>query len=144
LIDLFEDDVMTILTEAQKQQYQDAGYCMAEGLVSDAWLTELTQVTDAFIEESRSVSAANKRFDLESNHSPQMPRLRRLNAPLLTFMKRIGDLPAQGLLLTLPRICWAPMSNFTTQNLTLNGVAVARRLNGIKTSSFGPTRIMTC
>jgi len=73
---------MTILTEAQKQQYQDAGYCMAEGLVSAAWLAALTQVTDAFIEESRSVSAANKRFDLESNHSPQMPRLRRLNAPV--------------------------------------------------------------
>ena len=75
-----------ILTQAQRQQYFDHGYVGVPGLVGEDWLTPLRQVTNEFVEISRTLGSKvqdkDKRFDLEPDHRPEAPRIRRLNSPV--------------------------------------------------------------
>ena len=75
------DNELRTLSRAQRDQYVRDGYIVVEGLVPDVWLDELRSVTDGFIEKSRSLTESNKEFDLESDHSSDAPRIRRLNFP---------------------------------------------------------------
>lgn len=70
------------LTQAQRERYFTAGYTAALQLVPDTWLTRLNTVTSQFIEESRHAGRGDKRFDLEPDHTPEAPRIRRLNSPV--------------------------------------------------------------
>jgi len=71
-----------MLTATQLAHYHEHGYVVLDGFVSDHWLTRLNQVTESFIDHSRSVTVSNRQFDIEPNHSSTMPRLRRLNSPV--------------------------------------------------------------
>ncbi len=62
--------------------YERDGYLHLPGYVTDPWLSQLQSVATEFVEESRSVSASNARFDVEDGHSAETPRLRRLNSPV--------------------------------------------------------------
>jgi len=71
-----------ILTQSQRQKYFDQGYLGAPGLISGSWLSSLQSVTQDFVELSRDADSGDKRFDLESDHTPEQPRIRRLNSPV--------------------------------------------------------------
>ena len=71
-----------VLTQAQRRQYLEDGYLGVEGLVSPHWLARLNAVTDEFIDISRNLEGRDGRFDLEPDHTPAQPRIRRLNAPV--------------------------------------------------------------
>ncbi len=79
-----------ILTRAQREHYFNNGYLGVEGLVGADWLQRLRSVTDEFVEISRGLDghgcdaggAKDRRFDLEPDHSPEQPRIRRLNSPV--------------------------------------------------------------
>jgi len=71
-----------VLTQAQRQKYFDVGYVGLPGLVDRQWLERLNRVTQEFIELSRDADSEDKRFDLEPDHTPDAPRLRRLNSPV--------------------------------------------------------------
>ena len=49
-----------ILTPAQREAYFETGFLCAEGLIPDAWLRRLNVLSEAFIEESRSLTASNE------------------------------------------------------------------------------------
>ena len=71
-----------ILSDADRAKYFDAGYVGAPSVVGEDWLEKLRNVTAEFIEFSRTADADDKRFDYESAHTAEAPRLRRLNHPL--------------------------------------------------------------
>ncbi len=71
-----------VLSQEQRESYVENGYLLLEKFVQDAWLERLWQVTNEFIEESRSWTASGSKFDLEPGHGPETPRLRRLTQPV--------------------------------------------------------------
>lgn len=73
--------MLKILTEDLRTKYLEQGYCGGQNWVSSEWLKRLNDVTNAFIEESRSVERSGAKFDLEPGHTRANPRLRRLNSP---------------------------------------------------------------
>lgn len=82
---MIEEDVLKreplVLTQAQREQYFEQGFLHLDGFISDEWMARLWEVTDRFVEQSRSVARSDSTFDLEPNHSAAEPRLRRLNQP---------------------------------------------------------------
>lgn len=70
-----------MLSAEQVSFYQENGYLVVENVLSAGELAALRRVTDEFVERSRRVSEHDDIFDLEPNHSPQRPRLRRIKNP---------------------------------------------------------------
>ena len=70
-----------MLTAEQIAFYHENGYIVVENVISDDELTALQRVTDEFVARSRAFSQHNEMFDLEKNHSPERPRLRRIKNP---------------------------------------------------------------
>src|SRR3546814_4368068 len=71
-----------VLTQAQREFYFEQGYLVLEDVTPQHWLDRLRAVTAELVEKSRAVLKSNKEFDLEPNHMPQDPRIRRLIAPV--------------------------------------------------------------
>jgi hypothetical protein len=69
-----------VLTSAQREAYFRDGYLAAEGLIPDAWLCRLRDLSAEFLEASKSCSASNEVFDLGPGHGPNKPHVRRLRA----------------------------------------------------------------
>ena len=70
-----------VLTQEQRAFYFQHGYLLVEGLVDQEWLDRLCAVTASFVEKSRSASPEDGVFDLAPGHTPEQPRLRRVNTP---------------------------------------------------------------
>ena len=73
---------MKVLKPEQRDAYLRDGFLCVEGLVGEDWLEQLRRVTSEFVDESRSLTESNRRFDLEPSHSAEQPRIRRLNSPV--------------------------------------------------------------
>ncbi len=73
---------MKILKPEQREAYLRDGFVCVESLVDEDWLERLRGVTAEFVDESRSLTESNRRFDLEPTHSAAQPRIRRLNSPV--------------------------------------------------------------
>jgi hypothetical protein len=69
-----------VLSEAQCRAYLDTGFLAAAGLIPEEWLRRLVELSNAFLEESRSVARSNEAFDLGPEHGPDRPHVRRLRA----------------------------------------------------------------
>ena len=78
--DAIRTNAPKFLTVAQREAYFETGFLCAEGLIPDAWLQRLNALSDAFIDESRSVTASNEAFDIGPRHTPATPHVRRLRA----------------------------------------------------------------
>ncbi|MEM7077507.1 MAG: phytanoyl-CoA dioxygenase family protein [Pseudomonadota bacterium] len=82
--------VPKILSRADREKYFRDGYIGVDALVGEDWLTRLRTVTDAYVEISRTLDGSgrdadgnkDRRFDLEPDHTPENPRIRRLNSPI--------------------------------------------------------------
>ncbi len=70
-----------ILTQAQREHYFEHGYVGIESLVPADILAELVDVTNEFIEASRSETQSGRRFDIGPRHSKERAVLRRLKRP---------------------------------------------------------------
>lgn len=70
-----------VLTPEQRAQYRDEGWLAVPGLVDESWLGRLRAVTDGFLDQSRTLAESNVVFDLDTGHSADEPRLRRLSSP---------------------------------------------------------------
>ncbi len=87
-----------MLTAQQISFYHENGYLVLEDVLSVDELAELRRVTDDFVERSRSVSHHNDVYDLEANHSPERPRLRRIKNPIAQHEVYDQALRHQGIL----------------------------------------------
>ena len=71
-----------MLSATQIASYETNGYLAIEDVLTASALEELRRVTDEFVEKSRTVTANDEIFDLESGHSATSPSLRRIKHPL--------------------------------------------------------------
>ena len=71
-----------MLSRQQKDTYEEKGFIVVEDVLSNDEVRALREVTDYFVEQSRSVTEHTDVFDLEPEHSPEDPRLRRLKSPV--------------------------------------------------------------
>lgn len=71
-----------VLTQAQREAYFTDGYVLLEKIVGDDWIRRLREATDEMIERSRKVTKSDAVFDLEPDHRPDSPRLRRVSNPV--------------------------------------------------------------
>ena len=71
-----------MLSRQQKDTYEEKGFLVVEDVLSTDEVLALREVTDYFVEQSRTVTEHTDVFDLEPEHTPEAPRLRRLKAPV--------------------------------------------------------------
>ena len=71
-----------MLNQDQIDHYRTKGYLGVEGVLSAAEVAELQRVTDECVEKSREVTEHTSMYDLEPDHTPESPRLRRLKSPV--------------------------------------------------------------
>ena len=71
-----------ILTQAQREAYFANGYLLVERASDETWLRRLRAATEEMVERSRKVTKSDSVFDLEPNHRPDAPRLRRVSNPV--------------------------------------------------------------
>ena len=69
------------LTANQISRYRRDGFLVVEGVLSAAEIAELRRVTDALVEQARTVTAHTSVYDLEPSHSSAEPRVRRIKQP---------------------------------------------------------------
>ena len=72
---------MKVLTQSQVDFYNEKGYILVDNVLSKEEIKELSDVTDTFVEKSRSVTENNEDFVLEPEHTAENPKLRRLKSP---------------------------------------------------------------
>jgi ectoine hydroxylase-related dioxygenase (phytanoyl-CoA dioxygenase family) len=71
-----------VLTQAQRESYFSEGYVLLEKIIGAEWIRKLRDATDELIERSRKVTRSDTIFDLEPDHRPDNPRLRRVSNPV--------------------------------------------------------------
>lgn len=71
-----------MLIKAQVEQFNRDGFLVVRGAVDAETLGRLRETTDQFIERSRRVTESNDVFELEPTHTPEQPRLCRLQHPV--------------------------------------------------------------
>ena len=54
-----------VLSDSQRDSYFKDGYLVLEKFISDEWLNRLWTVTNEFIDESRSYTKSDSKFDLD-------------------------------------------------------------------------------
>ena len=70
-----------VLTQSQRESYFSEGYILLEAIIGSEWINKLRDATDEMIERSRKVTKSDTIFDLEPDHRPDSPRLRRVSNP---------------------------------------------------------------
>lgn len=70
-----------VLSQRQREHYFENGYLLVESVIPPQWLELLRQTTDDMVERSRERSVSDQVWDLETGHSADAPRLRRLSSP---------------------------------------------------------------
>ncbi|WP_305972584.1 MULTISPECIES: phytanoyl-CoA dioxygenase family protein [unclassified Mameliella] len=70
-----------MLSREQQEFYAENGYLKVEQVVTPGELAELQAVTDRLIDASRAVTESDERFDLDTGHSADNPRLTRIKLP---------------------------------------------------------------
>lgn len=70
-----------MLSDTQRAFYNENGYLKIENAVTPKELARLQQITYGLIDASRSVTQSDDRYDLDSGHSADNPRLTRIKLP---------------------------------------------------------------
>lgn len=70
-----------MLTQEQIDRYRADGYLVVADVLCADELAEAHAIVDDFVEQSRHVAAQSGHFDLEPDHTPENPKVRRLSAP---------------------------------------------------------------
>jgi ectoine hydroxylase-related dioxygenase (phytanoyl-CoA dioxygenase family) len=125
------------LTDEQIATYHRDGYVAVPSLLDAAQVAALRQVTDRFVERSRSVTRSDAVFDLDPRHTPASPVVRRIknpadNDPLyrwVAFDSPIPDIVAQLI---------GPSSRFHHSKLNMKGSRVGAPVEVHQDAAFYP------
>ena len=79
---------MKYLTQKDIEFYNQNGYILVDNVLSKEEITELSDVTDTFVEKSRSVTENNEDFVLEPGHTAENPKLYSLGTNLYSGPER--------------------------------------------------------
>ncbi len=67
-----------VLTQDERTFYFDNGYVAKEGAISPDWIARLNAALARLIDRSRGLTQSDGTFDLETGHTSENPRLRRI------------------------------------------------------------------
>lgn len=70
-----------MIDKEQVSFYRENGYLIVKNVLSREQVAELGRITDEFLERSREVTDHTEVFDLEPDHTPLAPKLRRIKEP---------------------------------------------------------------
>ena len=70
-----------ILKQEEREFYFENGYLLLESIVTNEWLDILRKTTNNKVELSKELTESNEIYDLDSGHTFNNPRLRRLSSP---------------------------------------------------------------
>lgn len=70
-----------VISEAQRRSYFEDGFLLLERAIPQNLLERLRTASDELIDRSRAVTQSDKVFDIEPDHRPDAPRLRRVSSP---------------------------------------------------------------
>ncbi len=70
-----------VLSPKQREFYFANGYLLLERIIPEDWIERLRRTTGEMVEQTRALTASDKVWDLETGHSADRPRLRRLSSP---------------------------------------------------------------
>ena len=71
-----------VLSQRQRENYFEDGFILLEKVVPQDWLEKLCASTRQLVEASRAITKSDAVYDLEPDHSPASPRLRRVSSPV--------------------------------------------------------------
>ena len=71
-----------VLTQKQRERYFEDGHILIEKALSESWIERLRVATNEMVEESRAIAKRDAKWDIEPDHTPENPRLRRLSSPV--------------------------------------------------------------
>ncbi|MEL0105993.1 MAG: phytanoyl-CoA dioxygenase family protein [Rhodospirillaceae bacterium] len=69
------------LSKSQIEQYHEKGYVALEGAVPKETMDEMRRLTDEIVENAKTVSKSDARYDLDDIHTQAAPKVRRLKRP---------------------------------------------------------------
>jgi hypothetical protein len=72
-----------MLSPAALAAYRRDGFIVLPDILEPAQIEALRRVTDALVDNARTVLTNDEVYDLEETHSPDEPRVRRIKAPHL-------------------------------------------------------------
>jgi len=67
-----------ILPQSAREAYFEQGYVIASRFLDQGWLQRMRDAYQAAIERSRQVCESNQWFSLQADHSPEIPRIHRI------------------------------------------------------------------
>ena len=70
-----------VLTRKQREFYFENGYLLVEKAIPEDTVERLRLVTDEMVAQTLGLTASNAVWDLEPEHTPERPKLRRLSSP---------------------------------------------------------------
>ena len=70
-----------MLKDDQVGFYREHGYLLLPSILNREYLTQLTTVTDEFVAGAKGLTHENEVYDLEDDHAPEHPHVRRLKDP---------------------------------------------------------------
>ncbi len=73
-----------VLTPEERAFYKDNGYLVLEARIPEDTIAAIRGEITRFEDEARTMTASNERIDLETTHTPEDPRLRRIKLPHTT------------------------------------------------------------
>jgi ectoine hydroxylase len=138
LIDEIRRTPAKVLTEEQREAYWNNGYLLLERLIPEQWLQRLRAATAEMVERSRALTASDRVFDLEPDHTAAEPRLRRVTSPV-DHHSDYWAYARESVLADVAADLVDRTSRSTTRSSTSSGRAGARRSSGTRTSSTGRT-----
>ena len=71
-----------VLKQSQREDYFNDGFIILEKVIGEEWVAKLRNATDELVERSRKVTRSDTVYDLEPDHRPDRPRLRRVSNPV--------------------------------------------------------------
>jgi ectoine hydroxylase len=71
-----------VLTQSQRGAYFNDGFIILEKIIGEEWIRKLRDATDELVERSRKITESDTIYDLEPDHRPDAPRLRRVSNPV--------------------------------------------------------------
>lgn len=126
-----------MLTRAQIDEYNEIGAIVVPDVLSAREVARLRDVTDAFVDRARRVTAHDEVYDLEDSHTPENPRVRRIKAPHL-HDSAYGDLVRHPGIIAVLRDLWGPDIRFDTAKLNMKSAGFGAAVEWHQDWAFYP------
>jgi len=70
-----------LISKEQLSKYKEDGFVVVKSVVDELMLRRINNVVDNLIAQSADIKEHNEIYDLEPNHTPEQPRVRRIKTP---------------------------------------------------------------